>query len=86
MLSPLNALSADYSACRRWHAGAIAQRLHHAGILWLGPQHHGHRVAEFLIHVPIEKRRENRDAWGAALKLAIETDADSIFCRPGWLT
>ena len=43
-------------------------------------------VAEFLVYVPMEKLRENQEAWGQALQLAIETDADSISCRPGWLT
>lgn len=29
---------------------------------------------------------KKQKAWGQALQLAIETDADSISCRPDWLT
>lgn len=43
-------------------------------------------VAEFFVAVPAEKLTENQEAWGAALRLAIECDADSISCRPAWLS
>jgi hypothetical protein len=43
-------------------------------------------VAEFLVAVPSETLAANQEAWGLAMRVAIECDADSIACRPAWLT
>ena len=43
-------------------------------------------VAELLVAVPNAKLLANQEAWGLPLRIAIECDADSISCRPAWLT
>ncbi len=43
-------------------------------------------IFEFLDAVPIETIRSNQEAWGVALQVGIECDADAISCRPTWLT
>lgn len=62
--------------------------LDHAMLATVGGQYYLYRqgVADFISAAPMPLIHEHQESWGQALQLAIQTTADSISCRPAWLS